>query len=50
MVEHAGLSDRVVVEIGSVKDRLDAMQRKYAQSSCLTPLGALPHMLAAMAR
>ena len=29
MVEHAGLSERVSVEIGSVAERLPVMQRKY---------------------
>merc|ERR1719174_2279871 len=29
MVEHAGLSDRVHVEIGTLADRLPAIHRKY---------------------
>lgn len=35
MVEYAGLSDRVSVEIGSVADRLSAIQTKYSLSGPL---------------
>ena len=35
MVEHAGLSDRVSVEIGAVADRLPAIHRKYGLSGPL---------------
>jgi catechol O-methyltransferase len=38
MVEHAGLSDRVSVEIGSIADRLPAIHRKHGVSG---PLDAL---------
>jgi catechol O-methyltransferase len=38
MVEHAGLNDRVFVEIGSIKSRLAAMQTKYGLG---TPLDAV---------
>lgn len=38
MVEHAGLGDRVHVEIGTIADRLPAIHRKYGISG---PLGAV---------
>ena len=38
MVEHAGLSDRVHVEIGTISDRLPAIHKKYGLSG---PLGAV---------
>jgi predicted O-methyltransferase YrrM len=38
VVEHAGLSDRVHVEIGTISDRLPAIHKKYGLSG---PLGAV---------
>ena len=38
MVEHAGLSDRVHVEIGTIADRLPAIHKKYGLSG---PVGAV---------
>ena len=38
MVDHAGLSDRVVVEIGLMADRLPTIHKKYGLSG---PLGAV---------
>ena len=35
MVEHAGLSDRVFIEIGSVADRLPAIHKKHGLSGPL---------------
>ena len=35
IIEHAGLRDRVFVEIGTVKDRLAAIQKKYSLSGSL---------------
>lgn len=35
VVEHAGLSDRVVVEIGSIQERLEALQKKYSLNGSL---------------
>ena len=38
MVEHAGLSSRVSVEIGSLTDRLPAIHRKYSLAGELDAL------------
>jgi len=38
MVEHAGLSDRVSVEIGSLADRLPVIQKKFGVSGALDAL------------